>query len=94
MVTIGCDCFIGHGTIFINDLFRSGQPAYGDKSAWLPTEIGNNVVIGSNVTILPVRICDNVVIGAGSVVTRDIQESGHYIGNPARKRAEPEPGSD
>jgi acetyltransferase-like isoleucine patch superfamily enzyme len=25
------------------------------------------------------------VIGAGSVVTRDIKESGIYVGNPAKK---------
>jgi acetyltransferase-like isoleucine patch superfamily enzyme len=43
------------------------------------------VSIGSNATILPVRICDHVVIGAGSVVTKDITESGIYAGNPARK---------
>jgi acetyltransferase-like isoleucine patch superfamily enzyme len=28
---------------------------------------------------------DNVVIGAGSVVTKDINESGVYAGNPAKK---------
>jgi acetyltransferase-like isoleucine patch superfamily enzyme len=30
-----------------------------------------------------VSICDDVVIGAGSVVTKDITESGTYVGNPA-----------
>ena len=49
------------------------------------THIGNNVSIGSNSTILPVSICDNVIIGAGSVVTKDIVESGKYAGNPAKK---------
>ena len=34
---------------------------------------------------MPVNICDNVVVGAGSVVTKDITESGIYAGNPARK---------
>ena len=37
-----------------------------------------------NATILPIKICDNTVIGAGAVVTKDITESGIYIGNPAR----------
>jgi acetyltransferase-like isoleucine patch superfamily enzyme len=32
-----------------------------------------------------VTITDHVVIGAGSVVTKDITESGIYAGNPARK---------
>lgn len=84
LVTIGSDCFIGHGVMFINDTFSGGQPARGDKSLWRSTDIGNKVLIGSNATIMPVRICDNVVIGAGAVVIDDIFESGCYVGNPAR----------
>lgn len=84
-VTIGTDVFIGHGVMFINDLFSEGGPARGDKTKWKKTNIGNRVSIGSNATILPISICDNVVIGAGSVVTKDIFESGVYAGNPARK---------
>ena len=85
LVTIGNNCFIGHGVMFINDLFEGGGPAMGDKSKWKSTSIGNNVSIGSNATILPISICDNVVIGAGAVVTKNITESGTYIGNPARR---------
>lgn len=86
LVTIGEHSFIGHGVMFINDLFKKGGPASGDQSQWSSTKIGNHVSIGSNATILPVSICDNVVIGAGAVVTKDIKESGVYIGNPARKQ--------
>ena len=85
LVTIGDNTVIAHGVMFINDLFANGGPANGDKNLWKSTTIGNNVSIGSNATILPVSICDNVVIGAGSVVTRDIKESGIYVGNPAKK---------
>ena len=85
LVTIGDHCFIGHGVIFVNDLFQSGGPAGGDSSKWKSTQIGNNVSIGSNATILPVTICDYVVIGAGSVVTKSITEPGIYAGNPAKK---------
>lgn len=85
LVTIGDNTIIAHGVMFINDLFKIGGPANGDKSLWGRTVIGNNVSIGSNATILPVSICDNVVIGAGAVVTRDITESGIYAGNPAKK---------
>lgn len=85
LVTIGNDCFIGHGVMFINDLFSEGGPAGGDQSKWKSTKIGNKVSIGSNATILPVTICDSVVIGAGSVVTKDISEAGVYAGNPAKK---------
>ena len=84
LVSIGNDCFVGHGVMFVNDLFRNGSPAQGNKTLWMQTTIGNNVSIGSNATILAVKICDRVVIGAGSVVTRDIKEPGIYAGNPAR----------
>ncbi len=84
LVEIGDDCFVGHGVMFINDLFRSGGPAGGDKTKWESTRIGNRVSIGSNATILPVTVCDDVVIGAGSVVTRDIDRPGIYAGNPAK----------
>ena len=85
LVTIGDDCFIGHGVMFINDLYSIGGPARGNQTLWKPTNIGNHVSIGSNATILPVEICDHVVIGAGSVVTKDISEPGVYVGNPAKK---------
>jgi acetyltransferase-like isoleucine patch superfamily enzyme len=84
LVTVGDDCFIGHGVMFINDLFDGGRPARGDKSKWKKTVIGNNVSIGSNATILPVTICEKVVIGAGSVVTKNIEVPGIYAGNPAK----------
>jgi len=85
LVEIGDHCFIGHGVMFINDLFAGGGPAGGDPSKWKATRIGHHVSIGSNATILPVNICDNVVIGAGAVVTKDILQPGIYAGNPARK---------
>ena len=84
MVTIGNNCFIGHGVMFINDTMKNG-PANGDRLKWKRTIVGDNVSIGSNATILPVEICNNVVIGAGSVVTKNIREAGTYGGNPARK---------
>jgi acetyltransferase-like isoleucine patch superfamily enzyme len=84
LVEIGDHCFIGHGVMFINDLFSGGGPASGDRTKWKPTRIGNHVSLGSNATILPVNICDHVVVGAGSVVTREITKPGIYAGNPAR----------
>jgi len=84
LVTIGDDCFIAHGVMFINDLFAIGGPAKGRKDLWKSTKIGSRVSIGSNATVLPVSICDDAVIGAGAVVTRDITQPGIYVGNPAR----------
>jgi len=85
LVSIGEDCFIGHGVMFINDTFSDGGPAGGDASKWKSTRIGNRVSIGSNATMLPVTVCDDVVIGAGAVVTKDITEPGTYVGNPAKR---------
>ena len=84
LVNIGDDCFVGHGVMFINDLFgKDGRPQQ-DSSKWKPTRIGNKVSIGSNATILPIDICDNVAIGAGAVVTKNITIPGVYAGNPAK----------
>lgn len=85
LVTIGEDCFVSHGAMFVNDTFARGGPARGDKSLWRSTVIGNRVSIGTNATIMPVEICDDVVIGAGAVVTRSITKSGLYAGVPARR---------
>lgn len=84
LVSIGSDCMIAHGVMFINDLFARGGPAHGDKNFWKSTHIGHRVSIGSNATILPIEVCDDVVIGAGSVVTKNINVPGTYAGNPAR----------
>lgn len=64
LVEIGESCFVGHGVMFINDLFEFGGPGR-NSTFWKKTKIGNYVSIGSNATILPVNICDGVVIGAG-----------------------------
>ncbi len=84
MVRIGDDCFISHGAKFINDLFATGGPSFGNKSSWKACVIGSHVSIGTNATILPVTICDRVVIGAGSVVAKAISVPGVYAGNPAK----------
>tara|TARA_B100000780_G_C21127007_1_gene457882 strand:- start:26803 stop:27258 length:456 start_codon:yes stop_codon:yes gene_type:complete len=83
LVEIGESCFISHGVMFTNDLFKSGKLGGGIKN-WHSTSIGNNVIIGSNATILPIKICDGCVIGAGSVVTKDLTIKGIYAGNPAK----------
>ena len=31
LVEIGNNCFIGHGVMFINDKFKDGKPAFGNK---------------------------------------------------------------
>lgn len=84
LVTIGDDCVVSHGVMFVNDPYSAGGPARGDRSRWAPTRIGHGVSIGSNATLLPVSVADGCVIGAGAVVTRDCTVRGVYAGNPAR----------
>ena len=84
LVSIGKDCFVGHGVMFVNDTFSIGGPARGRKELWRSTKIGDRVSIGSNATIMPVEICDDVVIGAGAVVVKSITRPGIYAGSPAR----------
>jgi sugar O-acyltransferase (sialic acid O-acetyltransferase NeuD family) len=48
--------------------------------------VGSNSFIGSNSVIRQeVKIARNVIVGTGSVVTKDIVESGTYVGSPALK---------
>lgn len=48
-------------------------------------EIGNNVFIGSNTTVLyDVKIGSNVIIGAGSLVNKDIPDNSVAAGVPAK----------
>jgi sugar O-acyltransferase (sialic acid O-acetyltransferase NeuD family) len=73
--TVGHDCIIG-------DYF-SAMPSVSISGS---CHIGNNVYIGTNACIREdVSICDYVLIGMGSVVLKDINEPGVYVGNPLRK---------
>ena len=57
LVTIGDECFVSHGVMFVNDKFQRGGPARGDRSLWRATTIGDRVSFGTGSVILPVRIC-------------------------------------
>lgn len=47
--------------------------------------IGDNVILGVNVTIIgDLRVGNNVVIGAGSVVVKDIPDNCVAVGNPCK----------
>jgi sugar O-acyltransferase (sialic acid O-acetyltransferase NeuD family) len=49
--------------------------------------IGARTLVGVASAIRPgVSVCDDVVLGAGSVVVRDIDEPGVFVGNPARRQ--------
>ena len=50
-------------------------------------KIKDNTFIGAGVTIKNnVNVCCDCIIGAGAVVVKDIEETGTYVGVPARRR--------
>ena len=88
MLRIGDYCKITAGcTILTHDYSRSVlRRVYGEiiGEAGL-TEIGDNVFIGINSTILMgSKIGDNVIIGAGSVVSGIVPDNVVIAGNPAK----------
>ncbi len=89
-VHIEDNCFIGHGVMFINDLYPRATAADGSlqtEADWkvIPTYIKKGASIGSNATILSgITIGENALVGAGSVVTKNVEANTIVAGNPAR----------
>ncbi|MCQ2771878.1 MAG: sugar O-acetyltransferase [Bacilli bacterium] len=85
-VTFGNNVFIAPDCVFST----AGHPIDAEQrnkglEIALPISVGDNVWIGTHVSVLPgVTIGSNVVIGAGSVVTRDIPSNVVAFGNPCR----------
>lgn len=47
--------------------------------------IGDNVILGANVTIIgDITVGDNCIIGAGAVVVKDVPSNSIVVGNPGR----------
>jgi UDP-2-acetamido-3-amino-2,3-dideoxy-glucuronate N-acetyltransferase len=89
-VTIEDEAFIGHGVMFINDLYPRSTNSDGSlqtESDWalIPTLVKYRASIGSNATILAgVTIGEGAIVGAGSVVTGDVPPFTIVAGNPAK----------
>ena len=85
-VTFGDNVFIAPDCVFST----AGHPIDTEQrnlglEIALPITVGDNVWIGTNVSVLPgVTIGSNVVIGAGSVVNRNIPDGVIAAGNPCR----------
>jgi len=89
-VTIDDGVFIGHGVMFINDLFPRAVNTDGSlqtDSDWtlVRTRVEEGASIGSNATILAgITIGRGAMVGAGAVVTRDVPPFTTVAGVPAR----------
>jgi len=80
-VTIEDGVFIGHGVMFVNDLFpKANDPGWKMEK----TLIKKNASIGNNTTILPVRFGESSLAAAGAVVTKDVPAHTIVCGNPAK----------
>mgnify|MGYP002676558159 FL=1 len=85
-VTFGDNVFIAPNCVFstAGHAIDSEQRSRGLEIA-LPITVGDNVWIGTNVSVLPgVTIGNNTIIGAGSVVNKNIPEGVIAAGNPCK----------
>lgn len=78
-------CDIGESfTIYQNTTIGVQHP--GDEAKGLWPHIGNRVRLATGSIILgAIDVCDDVIIGANSLVIKNIEEKGSYVGNPARR---------
>lgn len=88
-VTIEDEVFVGHGVIFINDVYphatSGGAPQTEADWELVPTLVKKGASIGSGAVILAgVTIGEGAMIGAGAVVTKDVPPHAVAKGNPAR----------
>ncbi|HHP7241105.1 MAG TPA: NeuD/PglB/VioB family sugar acetyltransferase [Cyclobacteriaceae bacterium] len=86
-VTIGDNNIINTGTIIEHEstIENHCHISIGSIIAGR-VSIGDRCFIGAGVIIKDqVKICSDVIIGAGSLVVKDIDEPGVYIGSPVKK---------
>ena len=88
-VTIEDEVFVGHGVMFINDVYprATSDGALQTEADWavVPTLVKRGASIGSGAVILAgVTIGEGAMVGAGAVVTKDVPAHTVAKGVPAR----------
>jgi acetyltransferase-like isoleucine patch superfamily enzyme len=89
-VTIEDEVFIGHGVMFVNDIYPRATGEDGElqtEADWQvsATLIKRRASIGNNATIMGgLTVGENSLVGAGAVVTRDVPDHAIVTGVPAR----------
>jgi sugar O-acyltransferase (sialic acid O-acetyltransferase NeuD family) len=78
---LNLSCTLGHDSIIGN--YNVINPTVNISGG---VEMGDEILLGTGSQILQYKkICSNCVVGAGSVVTKNLEEKGVYIGTPAKK---------
>lgn len=88
---LGNDIIIGDNvSIALNCTFINSSHEIGDKKQRAGAGLAKKIIIedgcwiGANTTILPgVRIAKGCIIGANSLITKDTEKNGLYVGAPA-----------
>ena len=87
------DIFVGSFNVFNLSCTVGHDTEIGNCNVFNPTvnisggvKIENNILIGTGSQLLQyMKICSDSTIGAGSLVTKNIEVPGVYVGTPARK---------